>query len=208
MVYEAGGRKFAFHNLAPLGCLPVVKQEKGNEKECVNLPSEMAALHNKNLLKLMEKLEQDLESFHYSFYDFFSSIQNRVFEPETYSESIYDQYKSIKSMFFKPGLMFCVGAAFGTGTAACCGTGSLNGTGCAASNVCGKPEEYVFFDGKHLTQEANFQVAHLMWNADRQVVGPNNLRELLLLPLDIAAAIGSRQTKRLDQVGEAGSFVI
>lgn len=87
VIYDAGGRKFAFQNLAPLGCLPVVKQESGNEKDCMNLPSEMAALHNKNLLKLIERLAQDLEGFQYSFYDFFSSIQNRVFEPDTYSKS-------------------------------------------------------------------------------------------------------------------------
>nr|AHD26989.1 MVP1 [Pachycladon enysii]AHD26990.1 MVP1 [Pachycladon enysii] len=188
VIHEAGGRKFAFQNLAPLGCLPVVKQEKGNEKECVNLPSELAALHNKNLLLLLEKLAQDLESFQYSFYDFFSSVQDRVFEPTTYT--------------------------FGTGTAACCGTGSVNGTGCAADNVCAKPEEYVFFDGKHLTQEANFQVAHLMWNAYPRVIGPNNLHELLLLPLDSCHWIKAEQdqsfynVKRLDQVGEASSFVI
>ncbi|EOA30689.1 hypothetical protein CARUB_v10013827mg [Capsella rubella] len=179
LVHEAGGRKFAFQNLPPLGCLPMVKQETGNEKDCVKLPSEMAALHNNNLLKLIEKLAQDLESFQYSFYDFFSSVQNRVFEPETY--------------------------IFGTGTAACCGTGTLKGTDCAAKNVCVNPKEYVFFDGKHLTQEANFQVAHLMWNADPQVSEPNNLRELLVFPLDIPFIYN---VKRLDQVGKTGSFVI
>lgn len=86
VVHKAGGRKFAFQNLPPLGCLPIVKQKIGNEKNCVKLPSELAALHNKNLLELMEKLAGDLESFQYSFYDFFSSIKNRVFEPETYSK--------------------------------------------------------------------------------------------------------------------------
>ncbi|KAL0719487.1 hypothetical protein Bca4012_068811 [Brassica carinata] len=184
VVHKAGGRKFAFQNLPPLGCLPIVKQKIGNEKNCVKLPSELAALHNKNLLELMEKLAGDLESFQYSFYDFFSSIKNRVFEPETYT--------------------------FVTGTSACCGTGYVNGTGCGTNNVCIKPEECVFFDGNHLTQQANFQVAHLMWNADPKVTGPNNLAELLLLPLDITA-VSSRQNKtqsicnvqRLDQVGDA-----
>ncbi|CAL9220793.1 unnamed protein product [Arabidopsis halleri] len=179
VIHDAGGRKFAFQNLAPLGCLPVVKQESGNEKDCIKLPSEMAALHNQNLLKLIERLAQDLEGFQYSFYDFFSSIQNRVFEPDTY--------------------------IFGTGTTACCGTGPLKGTGCAAKNVCVNPNEYVFFDGKHLTQDANLQVAHLMWNADPQVIEPNNLRELLLFPLDIPFIYN---VKRLDQVGKAGSLVM
>ncbi|XP_010501774.1 PREDICTED: inactive GDSL esterase/lipase-like protein 25 isoform X2 [Camelina sativa] len=178
-VHEAGGRKFAFQNLPPLGCLPMVKQETGNNKDCVKLPSEMAALHNNNLSKLIEKLALDLESFQFSFYDFFSSIQNRVLEPHTY--------------------------IFGTGTAACCGTGPLKGTGCAANNVCVNPNGYVFFDGKYLTQKANFQVADLMWNANPQVIEPNNLRELLVFPLDIPFIYN---VKSLDQVGKDGSFVI
>lgn len=34
--------------------------------------------------------------------------------------------------------------------------------------------------GKHLTQEANFQIAHLKWNADTQVTGPKNLDEIII----------------------------
>lgn len=86
MVYGSGGRKFAFQNLAPLGCLPAVKQASGNVQECVKLPSEMAALHNKKLLQLLVELSRELNGFQYSFYDFFSSIQNRVIKSKTYSK--------------------------------------------------------------------------------------------------------------------------
>lgn len=86
--------------------------------------------------------------------------------------------------------------------AACCGTGSVNGSNCTTNYVCAKPEDYLFFDGKHLTQEGNLQVGHLIWGSDPEVVGPNNLRELLFLPLDITvniqeamAATMSRQIK-------------
>ncbi|XP_010479986.1 PREDICTED: inactive GDSL esterase/lipase-like protein 25 [Camelina sativa] len=167
VVYGAGGRKFALQNLPPLGCLPSVKQASGDVQECVQLPSEMAALHNKKLLQLMVKLSRELNGFQYSFYDFFSSIQNRVIKSKTYT--------------------------FETGIAACCGTGSLNGTGCSVDSVCTKPEEYIFFDGKHLTQEANLHVGHLMWGADPEVIGPNNLRELMVLPLDITAILADIQ---------------
>ncbi|CAH2036627.1 unnamed protein product [Thlaspi arvense] len=167
VIYVSGGRKFAFHNLAPLGCLPAVKQANGNVQECVKLPSEMAALHNKKLLQLLVKLSRELSGFQYSFYDFFSSIQNRVIKSKTYT--------------------------FETGVAACCGTGSVNGSGCATNNVCTKPEDYLFFDGKHLTQEGNLQVGHLMWGSDPEVIGPNNLRELLYLPLDISIVLADIQ---------------
>ncbi|KAL1218911.1 Inactive GDSL esterase/lipase-like protein 25 [Cardamine amara subsp. amara] len=141
VVYGVGGRKFAFQNLAPLGCLPAVKQANGNVQECVKLPSEMAALHNKKLLQLMIELSKQLNGFQYSFYDFFSSIQNRVIKSKTYT--------------------------FETGIAACCGTGSINGSDCSSNNV-----------------------GHLMWGADPEVVGPNNLRELMVLPLDLTVILG------------------
>ncbi|XP_010534969.1 PREDICTED: inactive GDSL esterase/lipase-like protein 25 [Tarenaya hassleriana] len=166
-VYGAGGRKFAFQNLAPLGCLPAVKQEDGEEgdAECVELPSELAALHNEKLIQLLGKLGRDLKGFQYSYYDFFGSIQRRVHLPETYT--------------------------FAKGNAACCGTGVYNGTGCGTNSVCSKPRDYVFFDGKHLTQEANFQIGQLIWSADKDVINPINLRELLFLPLDIPVIFGS-----------------
>ncbi|CAN6828218.1 unnamed protein product [Brassica oleracea] len=209
VIYGSGGRKFALHNLAPLGCLPAVKQANGNVQECVKLPSEMAALHNTKLLQLLVELSRQLSGFQYSFYDFFSSIKHRVIKSKTYT--------------------------FETGMAACCGTGSVNGTSCSTNNVCAKPEDYLFFDGKHLTQEGNLQVGHLMWGADPVVVGPNNLRELLFLPLnttvmladiqDAMAAMSPKQNKIeslydikmmesemenqwLYQVGKAVSFLI
>nr|VDD01390.1 unnamed protein product [Brassica oleracea] len=96
----------------------------------------MAALHNKKLLQLLVELSRQLSGFQYSFYDFFSSIKHRVIKSKTYT--------------------------FETGMAACCGTGSVNGTSCSTNNVCAKPEDYLFFDGKQLTQEGNLQVGHLM----------------------------------------------
>ncbi|KAF8049696.1 hypothetical protein N665_2144s0003 [Sinapis alba] len=167
VIYGSGGRKFAFQNLAPLGCLPAVKQANGNVQECVRLPSEMAELHNKKLLHLCVELSRELSGFQYSLYDFFSSIQNRVIKSKTYT--------------------------FETGMAACCGTGAVNGNGCSTKNVCPNPDDYLFFDGKHLTQEGNLQAAHLMWGSDPEVIGPNNLRELLVLPLDTTFTIADIQ---------------
>lgn len=88
VIYGYGGRKFALQSLAPLGCLPAVKQASGNVQECVRLPSEMAALHNKKLMQLLVELSRQLSGFQYSFYDFFSSIQNRVIKSTTYSKSL------------------------------------------------------------------------------------------------------------------------
>ncbi|CDY36625.1 BnaC06g06780D [Brassica napus] len=136
----------------------------------------MAALHNKKLLQLLVELSRQLNGFQYSFYDFFSSIQNRVIKSKTYT--------------------------FETGIAACCGTGSVNGSSCSTNNT-----------------------GHLMWGSDPVVIGPNNLRELLFLPLESMAATRPRQikiesiydikkmesemeTQWLYQVDKASSFLI
>ncbi|XP_010534964.1 PREDICTED: inactive GDSL esterase/lipase-like protein 25 [Tarenaya hassleriana] len=174
-VYESGGRKFAFQNLAPLGCLPNTKQELGEGRDkCLHLPSEMAALHNKKLLQLLNKQALELKGFQFSFYDFFTSLHNRVVLPNTY--------------------------AFTTGNAACCGTGPYNGSGCMAKSLCAKPQAHIFFDGKHLTQEANSQIDHLMWGATPEVVGPHNLRELMSLPSDIPVVFCTDMDNRSDAI--------
>ncbi|XP_010542361.1 PREDICTED: inactive GDSL esterase/lipase-like protein 25 [Tarenaya hassleriana] len=174
-VYGDGGRKFALQNLAPLGCLPAVKQENGEGDTCVKLPSELAALHNKKLLQLLRKLGLKLKGFQYSYYDFFRCRQFNMYIYILENASGVHRVK-----------MICdVGTAFEKGNAACCGKGAYNGTGCGTDTVCSKPPEYVFFDGKHLTNEANFQIGQLIWSSDTEVISPNNLRELLVLPLDI-----------------------
>lgn len=76
--------------------------------------------------------------------------------------------------------------------AACCGTGSS----CSTNNVCANPEDYLFFDGKHLTQEGNLQAGHLIWGSDPEVIGPNNLRELLFIPLDTEVILADIQEAR------------
>lgn len=84
-IRRVGGRKFAFQNLAPLGCLPIMEADRLG---CVRtLPSLMAAEHNQILLKIMEQLTNTLDGFQFSVFDYFHSVVRRIRHPLRYGYS-------------------------------------------------------------------------------------------------------------------------
>ncbi|KAJ0008427.1 hypothetical protein Pint_29346 [Pistacia integerrima] len=84
-IYKKGGRKFAFVNLLPLGCLPGVKiLAPGNSGSCLEADLEMARLHNKELHKALQELESQLEGFKYANHDLYSSLGERINNPSRY----------------------------------------------------------------------------------------------------------------------------
>ena len=67
---------------------------------------------------------------------------------------------------------------------ACCGSGpyrgilSCGGRGAEEYQLCDNPSDYLFFDGGHLTEKANNQLAKLMWSGNSTVIWPYNLKTL------------------------------
>nr|P86276.1 RecName: Full=GDSL esterase/lipase; AltName: Full=CpEST; AltName: Full=Extracellular lipase; Flags: Precursor [Carica papaya] len=159
-IYGLGGRKFAFQNLAPLGCLPIVKQDFKTGNFCLPLASNLAAQHNQLLSETLENLSETLDGFNYIIYDYFNSSLRRMARPNNYG-------------YFTTNL-------------ACCGTGSHDAFGCGFknvhSNLCSYQRGYMFFDGRHNAEKTNEAVAHLIFSADPSVVFPMNLRELFVHP--------------------------
>lgn len=51
-IYELGGRKFAFQNVGPLGCLPHVKYLFNSTGYCVESVQIIATMHNSALLEM------------------------------------------------------------------------------------------------------------------------------------------------------------
>ncbi|KAJ7942461.1 GDSL esterase/lipase [Quillaja saponaria] len=160
-IYKIGGRKFAFINLPPLGCLPAIRVI-GNGS-CFEEVSSLVKLHNQALPKLLLKLDKQLKGFKYSLYDFHSSLSQRINHPSKYG--------------------------FKEGKTACCGTGPYRGVySCGGKRIvkefelCDKPNAYVFWDSYHPTENANKQIAAQMWNRTKRsrshIFGPYNLKEL------------------------------
>ncbi|KAF8012821.1 hypothetical protein BT93_I0857 [Corymbia citriodora subsp. variegata] len=155
-VYALGGRKFAFQNVGPIGCMPATRESSGMDG-CLDGLSELARMHNIALSKLLRKLAYQHAGFSYALFDYYTSLTMRT------------QY----------------GSKFGfkEGESACCGSGAYNGNftcggqgGTAKYNLCGDPSKYVWFDAAHPTESANKQLANLLWNGPAPVVGPYNLK--------------------------------
>ncbi|KDO45746.1 hypothetical protein CISIN_1g016962mg [Citrus sinensis] len=158
-IYKRGGRKFAFANLCPLGCLPAMKVLfPGSTSPCVEDAQEFVQLHNKALSELLQELEGELKGFKYAYHDFFTSISQRFNNPSKYG------FKEVT---------------------ACCGSGPYGGlSSCGGKRaikeyeLCDNPNEYLFFDSSHSSEKAYKQIAELMWNGTPDVTGPYNLKML------------------------------
>lgn len=159
-IYEKGGRKFAFQNAGPLGCIPLMRSmANGTGGTCAKEPSMMAELHNIALSKVLGKMEQQLEGFTYSIFDYYTSLTKLMEFPE------------------KNGLK--------EGKTACCGSGRYRGLpscggkrGIKNYDLCDNPSEHVWFDFAHTTESANWKLAQLMWSGTPSVAGPYNMKAL------------------------------
>ncbi|KAJ9179454.1 hypothetical protein P3X46_011241 [Hevea brasiliensis] len=160
-IYEMGGRKLAFQNVGPMGCLPLAKQVNGiSGDECVESLSEMARQLNNALLKAAQVLENQLEGFKYSVFDYYTSLYDIIKNPSKYGFQVAD--------------------------VACCGYGSNNASHCGIEPyyVCNNPSEYVFFDGAHPCESANILFAELLWNGEPEITKPYNMKQLFELDSD------------------------
>ncbi|CAK7356458.1 unnamed protein product [Dovyalis caffra] len=162
-IHKIGGRKFAFMNLPPLGCLPTIRITRPDSNgSCLKEISLLATLHNKALSKLVFELEKQLKGFKHSLFDLNNFLQQRINHPSKFG--------------------------FKEGKSACCGTGPFRGVySCGGKRVvkqfelCENPNGYVFWDSIHLTEKAYKQLADQMWSGEvghPHVIGPYNLMNL------------------------------
>ncbi|EEF44580.1 GDSL esterase/lipase [Ricinus communis] len=155
---EFGARKFMFQNVAPVGCLPMNKQENSITGDgCAPNLLTLASLHNDLLDKVMESMKKSSEypGFTSSIFDFFTQIKDRISRPTDFG--------------------------FEEGAIACCGTGSNRGEGCGGDGSyekCEEPSKYVYFDGGHNTEATYLQLALLMWNGTSDAVYPHTMEHL------------------------------
>uniref|UniRef100_A0A5B6Z2C5 Putative GDSL esterase/lipase 1-like n=1 Tax=Davidia involucrata TaxID=16924 RepID=A0A5B6Z2C5_DAVIN len=161
-IYRIGGRKIAFQNAGPLGCIPGAKaMDPSVGGGCAELPLALARRHNRLLSNALKKLEAELPGFKFSIFDYYNSLYDRISNPSKYG--------------------------FKEGKAACCGSGPYRGKNCGGNNgtteyeLCSNPSEYVWFDTAHTTEGANWQLAKLLWSGSPKVTGPYNLKQLFAL---------------------------
>ncbi|XP_024029840.1 GDSL esterase/lipase 1 [Morus notabilis] len=155
-IYEIGGRKFGFQTVGHLGCAPYARAFEGTKAGACNekiLP--FVQLHNSELLKLLKKLQIELQEFKYSLLDFYSFFLEIIDNPSKFG------FKEAK--------------------VACCGSGPYRGTsscGWEEYELCDNVSDYVFFDSGHPTEKANQQFAKLAWSGKLSVTGSYNFKAL------------------------------
>ncbi|KAF5466297.1 hypothetical protein F2P56_016238 [Juglans regia] len=157
-IHKEGGRKFAFVNLAPLGCLPLLKVI--NAGECVDKITALVKLHNKALPHVLQELESQLKGFKYSITDFYSIVSEIMNNPIKYG--------------FKEGQAACCGSGPYRGVNSCGGKRSVK-----VYELCEKASDYVFFDTGHPTERANLLIAKSMWSGNLSVTWPYNVKALV-----------------------------
>ncbi|PWA80855.1 Lipase, GDSL [Artemisia annua] len=158
-IYEKGGRKIAFATIPLLACWPSVRAGRvGNT--CNEELDLISSLHNQELTKKLQELENHLDGFMYSKFDLANEVNKRMRNPSKYG--------------------------FKVGDSACCGTGPFRGIdSCGGKRevkefeLCDNISDYLFFDSNHCTEVAIRQYAELFWDGDSDVTTPYNLKAFL-----------------------------
>ncbi|XP_020225249.1 LOW QUALITY PROTEIN: GDSL esterase/lipase 1-like [Cajanus cajan] len=160
-IYNLGGRKFGFFNVGPIGCSPAIRNwvNNGSTGPCFEEFSAIARLHNIALTKMLHELEKHLKGFKYSVTDFYSAVSQVLNNPTEYG--------------------------FKEASVACCGGGAYRGDDSCGGNkgikeyeLCDNVDQHLFFDSHHPTDRASQHFAELIWNGNRTVTSPYNLKQL------------------------------
>uniref|UniRef100_A0A803KQW8 Uncharacterized protein n=1 Tax=Chenopodium quinoa TaxID=63459 RepID=A0A803KQW8_CHEQI len=159
-IYKKGGRKFAFQNIGPIGCMPSMKYMLGFNGTCAEEPLELARMHNAAFAAKANTLQSKLPGFNYTIYDFYTALHHRVLYGNVYG--------------------------FEETETACCGSGVFNGDYTCQNrsmtfSVCYKVKDYLWYDAWHPTHKACRQLAKEFWSGGYNNVAPYNLRTLFAM---------------------------
>ncbi|XP_010487221.1 PREDICTED: GDSL esterase/lipase ESM1-like [Camelina sativa] len=157
-----GARKFVVQLLAPLGCLPIVRQDYKTGNDCYELLNDLAKQHNEKIGPMLNDFANspDIDGFQFAVFDFYDAILRRT-------------QRNLNYRFY-------------VSNSSCCGVGTHNAYDCGKGNVhsklCDYQRAYLFFDGRHNSEKAQEEIAHLLYSANLNVIQPMNIRELIVYP--------------------------
>ncbi|KAJ0250497.1 GDSL esterase/lipase 22 [Hirschfeldia incana] len=163
LLYSSGASKFVIQTLAPLGCLPIVRQDYNTGMDqCHETLNNLAKQHNEKIGPMLNEMARTAPGFQFTVFDFYDVILRRT-------------QRSLNYRFL-------------VANSSCCGVGTHNAYGCGFPNVhsklCEFQRSYLFFDGRHNTEKAQESFGHLLFGADPNVIQPMNVRELVIYPVD------------------------
>ncbi|KAG2305657.1 hypothetical protein Bca4012_085186 [Brassica carinata] len=161
VLYSLGASKFAVTLLAPLGCLPIVRQEYKTGNDCYEPLNDLARQHNEKIGPMLNEFARKPNGgFQFTVFDYYNAVIRRT-------------RRSINYRFYVTN-------------SSCCGQGSHNAYGCGFVNVhsklCEYQRSYFFFDGRHNSEKAQEELANLLYGANTNVMLPMTVRELIVFP--------------------------
>ncbi|CAN6933247.1 unnamed protein product [Brassica oleracea] len=131
-------------------------------EKCHEPLNDLAKQHNEKIGPMLNEMARTTPGFQFTVFDFYDAIIRRTQKPSSYR-------------FFMTN-------------SSCCGIGTHDAYGCGLPNVhvrlCEYQRSYLFFDGRHNTEKAQEMFAHLLIGADKNVIQPMNVRELVVYPVD------------------------
>uniref|UniRef100_A0A7N0TSM2 Uncharacterized protein n=1 Tax=Kalanchoe fedtschenkoi TaxID=63787 RepID=A0A7N0TSM2_KALFE len=157
-LYSMDARKFVVANVAPIGCIPYMRDANLAEPgdDCYDYGNQLAQLFNRRLKTLVSELSRELEGSAFVYantYHIFSDILQN-----------YTSY------------------GFENADFACCSIAGRHGglIPCTPpSHVCRDRSKYVFWDPYHPSDAANVIIANRLLHGTRPDVWPVNIRQLL-----------------------------
>ncbi|XP_039117895.1 GDSL esterase/lipase At5g41890-like [Dioscorea cayenensis subsp. rotundata] len=151
-LYLLGGRKFGIVNVAPTGCIPVVKDRLNfTAGGCSNIVNAVSFACNYALEILMNNLSSTLTGMKYSIGNSYAVFMKIIDNPGAYG------FKNV--------------------TDPCCGS-ALYGCNKTAT-VCSDRSQYVFWDNVHPTNATAKVFGNFVYDGSTEYASPINFKELV-----------------------------
>lgn len=89
LLYSSGASKFVIQTLAPLGCLPIVRQDyKTGMDQCHEVLNNLAKQHNEKIGPMLNEMARTTPGFQFTVFDFYNVILRRTQSGFNYSELV------------------------------------------------------------------------------------------------------------------------
>eukprot|EP01018_Ginkgo_biloba_P013940 Gb_05399 [translate_table: standard] len=166
-LYETGSRKFIVLDMPPVGCTPRFRLAGFNTFNggCVYTANQLAAAYNVGLKQLLQSLNNNLQGATLLYVNSFEFVMKLILDGKPYG--------------------------FSEGSSACCGAGPFHTAvecgrkipkeklGQFEPFLCKNPNEFVFWDAVHPTENVYLKVASNIWGGRSSFISPVNLKTLI-----------------------------
>lgn len=169
-----------------MACYPSTRAGRANYT-CNEELEIITNLHNQKLSDKLQELENQLEGFMYSKFDFNSEVKKRIKNPSEYGTYFvfffhyfkFGKYYNYYCYYYLRYESWCEGLK--VANTACCGSGPFRGLGnCGKGEfeLCDNISDYLLFDSSHPTEVVCRQFVDMFWNGNSNVTAPYNLKAL------------------------------